>query len=289
MGRKYTKYILIAPAFLLLTGTALYPFVYALITSFRYWRLSKSPKPGPFIGFENYLRAFEDANFWNSVVVTVEFTILSVSLSLLVGIGIALLLRKSTLVNSLLKSLLIFPYAMSPALKGFSWRFMLNPHYGIIDKIIDTVCPPLANVVWLGEPATAMFWLAITEVWGWAPFIALVFIGALDSMDQRVFEAARVDGATPRQVFWLITLPMLRPILVMITLLRTIFSVKMFDQVVTLTGGGPGRATETMNYYIYRQGFTFYDMGYASALAYMLIVALFLFAFFYVVAVMKGD
>ncbi|MCP4402073.1 MAG: sugar ABC transporter permease [bacterium] len=289
MGRKYTKYILIAPAFLLLTGTALYPFVYALMTSFRYWRLSKSPKPGPFIGFENYLRAFEDANFWNSVVVTVKFTILSVSLSLLVGIGIALLLRKSTLTNNLLKSLLIFPYAMSPALKGFSWRFMLNPHYGIIDKIIDTVCPPLANVVWLGEPATALFWLAITEVWGWAPFIALVFIGALDSMDQRVFEAARVDGATPRQVFWLITLPMLRPILVMITLLRTIFSVKMFDQVVTLTGGGPGRATETMNYYIYRQGFTFYDMGYASALAYMLIVALFLFAFFYVVAVMKGD
>ena len=289
MGRKYTKYILIAPAFLLLTGTALYPFVYALITSFRYWRLSKSPKPGPFIGFENYLRAFEDANFWNSVVVTVEFTILSVSLSLLVGIGIALLLRKSTLVNSLLKSLLIFPYAMSPALKGFSWRFMLNPHYGIIDKIIDTVCPPLANVVWLGEPATALFWLAITEVWGWAPFNALVFIGALDSMDQQVFEAARVDGATPRQVFWLITLPMLKPILVMITLLRMIFSVKMFDQVVTLTGGGPGRATETMNYYIYRQGFTFYDMGYASALAYMLIVALFLFAFFYVVAVMKGD
>ncbi len=289
MGRKYTKYVLIAPAFLLLVGTALYPFIYALITSFRYWKLSKSPKPGPFIGFENYLRAFQDSNFWNSVIVTVEFTILSVSLSLLIGIAIALLLKKTSVTNSILKSLLIFPYAMSPALKGFSWRFMLNPHYGVIDKIIDTVCPPLADVVWLGEPATALFWLAITEVWGWAPFIALVFIGALDSMSPEVFEAARVDGATHWQVFRLVTLPMLKPIIIMVTLLRAIFSVKMFDQVVTLTGGGPGRATETMNYYIYRQGFNFYDMGYASALAYMLISALFIFAFLYVVAVMKEE
>lgn len=286
---SYTKYILITPAFLLLTGTAMYPFLYALITSFRNWRLSKSPVPGPFIGFENYIRAFRDANFWNSVFVTIEFTLLSVTLSIVIGIAIAMLLRKPTFLNGILKSLLIFPYAMSPALKGFSWRFMLNPHFGVIDKIIDTVCPPLANVVWLAEPAPALFWLAITEVWGWAPFIALVFIGALDSMDPQVFEAARVDGATRWQVFHLVTIPMLKPIIIMVTLLRTIFSVKMFDQVVTLTGGGPGRATETMNYYIYRQGFHFYDMGYASALAYLLISSLFIFAFLYVVAVMKGG
>ena len=286
---SYIKYLMIAPAFLVLAGTTLYPFIYAFFLSFRSWKLSRSPVPGPWVGFENYLRAFHDVHFWNSVVVTIKFTIVSVVLSIVIGLIIALLLQKSTRLNTVLRTLLIFPFAISPALKGFTWRFMLNPYFGILDAVIDFIFPPLKDVVWLGGAGTALFWLAVTEVWGWAPFIALVFIGALDSMSQDPFDAAKVDGASTLKTFWYVTLPMLRPIIVMITLLKTIFSIKVFDQVVTLTGGGPGDATETINYYVYKTGFKFFDMGYASAIAYLMVVVLFFLALLYLKTVMKEE
>lgn len=286
---SYIKYLMIAPAFLVLAGTTLYPFIYAFFLSFRSWKLSRSPVPGPWVGFENYLRAFDDVHFWNSVIVTFKFTIVSVVLSIVIGLIIALLLQKSTRLNTVLRTLLIFPFAISPALKGFTWRFMLNPYFGILDAAIDVIFPPLKDVVWLGGAGTALFWLAVTEVWGWAPFIALVFIGALDSMSQDPFDAAKVDGASTLKTFWYVTLPMLRPIIVMITLLKTIFSIKVFDQVVTLTGGGPGDATETINYYVYKTGFKFFDMGYASAIAYLMVVVLFFLALLYLKTVMKEE
>ena len=159
---------------------------------------------------------------------------------------------------------------------------MLNPDYGILDAILDFCLPFMSDVVWLGEPYWAVFWLAMTEIWGWAPYIALVFIGALGALPKETQNAAKVDGANTFQVFWYITLPQLMPIIIMVGLLKTIFSVKMFDQVVTLTGGGPGRATETLNYYVYINGFRFIDMGYAAALAYILILGMLVFAILYV-------
>jgi len=286
---KYVKWVLLTPALLILAGTTLYPFIYSFITSFRVWKLTRSPAPGGFVGFDNYIRAFTDAAFWNSVWVTIVFTVISVVLSMVIGLAIAIILERATKLNIFVKSLLIFPFAMAPALKGYSFRFMLNPDYGIIDAIIDTVFPFMSDIVWLGEPYWAVFWLAMTEIWGWAPYIALVFIGALGALPRETINAARVDGASTFQVFWYITLPQLKPIIIMVGLLKTIFSVKMFDQVVTLTGGGPGRSTETLNYYVYNHGFNFYDMGYASALAYVLVSTMFIFAFLYVRFLMKGE
>ncbi len=286
---KYVKWVLLTPALLILAGTTLYPFIYSFITSFRFWKLTKSSSPGGFVGFDNYIRAFSDANFWNSVWVTIVFTVISVVLSMVIGLAIAIILERATKLNIFMKSLLIFPFAMAPALKGYSWRFMLNPDYGIIDAFIDAVFPFMTDVVWLGEPYWAIFWLAMTEIWGWAPYIALVFIGALGALPRETLNAARVDGASTFQVFWYITLPQLKPIIIMVALLKTIFSVKMFDQAVTLTGGGPGRSTETLNYYVYNQGFKFYDMGYAAALAYILVTTMFIFAMVYVRFLMKGE
>lgn len=286
---RWVRNLLLGPALLVLAVTVLYPFASAFLLSFRDWQLNKSPQPTAFVGLDNYTRAFGDPHFINSVVVTIQYTIISVVLSMVVGLGIALLLYRPGWINLILKSFLIFPFAMSPALKGFSWRFMLNPQYGIISELIGRIYPPAAGFVWLGQPFWAMFWLAITEVWGWAPYIALVFIGALGTLPQDAFDAAKVDGASTIQTFWHVTIPMLKPIMVMMILLKTIFSVKQFDAVVTLTGGGPGRATETMNYYVYKTGFSFFDMGYASALAYLLVVAMFIFAFFYVRSLLHRE
>ena len=289
MHRKHIKTILLAPGLTILAITTLYPFFNALVTSFRVWHLDKTLTPGKFVGFENYARVFQDANFGNSVMVTLIYTVVSVALSIVVAMMIALLMHRKGLFSTFFKIFLILPYAMAPALKGFSWRFMLNPYYGIIDALLDTVFPFLKEVVWLGDPGWALFWLAITEVWGWAPYIGLVFIGALDSLPSQVFDVAKVDGANTIQTFFFITLPMMKPIIVMVTLLKIIFSVRQFDAVVTMTGGGPGRSTETVNYFIYKTGFRFFDMGYASAMAYLLVAGLFIFAFLYVKNVIRTN
>jgi multiple sugar transport system permease protein len=282
MRSKYTKFVLLAPAILALLATTTYPILFALVTSFRDWRLSRGPKPGAWVGFDNYARTLTDEGFRNSMMVTLIFAVLSVALSLVLGLAIALLLNKKGWRYTAVKSLLLFPFAVSPALKGFSWRFMLDPGYGIYTFLIGAVIPPLKDFVWLSTPADALFWIAMSEVWGWAPLMALMFIGALGAISPEIYEAAKLDGAGRWNTFRRITLPLLAPVLLIVTLLRAISSLKMFDQVVTLTGGGPGRSTQTLNFYIYQIGFRNLDMGYASALAVVLVVALSLFAFGYV-------
>lgn len=289
MRTKSMRLALLAPALIVITVTTVYPLIVAFITSFRRWRLTQSMSPGKFVGFENYSRIFSDAGFHNSIIVTINFVIISVGLSILIGLAMALLLQGPGKGNTVIKSILIFPFAMAPALKGYSWAFMLNPEYGIYDYLLDLVFPPMANVVWLGHAFWALVMIAMSEVWGWAPIIALMFIGALGSIPTDVFEAARVDGASNFQIFWRITLPLLSPVILIVTLLKTIFSLKMFDQVVTMTGGGPGRATQTLNYYVYHTAFRTLDMGYASALAYVLVFALAILAFLYVRALLGGT
>lgn len=286
MRTKSMRLTLLAPALIVITATTVYPLIVAFITSFRRWRLTQSMTPGKFIGFDNYSRIFSDAGFHNSIIVTINFVIISVGLSILIGLAMALLLQGPGKANTVIKSILIFPFAMAPALKGYSWRFMLNPEYGIYDYLLDLAFPPMADVVWLGHSFWALVMIAMSEVWGWAPIIALMFIGALGSIPTDIFEAARVDGASNLQIFWRITLPLLSPVILIVTLLKTIFSLKMFDQVVTMTGGGPGRATQTLNYYVYHTAFRTLDMGYASALAYVLVFALAILAFLYVRALL---
>lgn len=282
MRSRYTKFVLLTPALLVLLLTTTYPLLNALITSFRDWRLNRGPLPRGWVGFDNYVRAFADDGFVNSVVVTLIFTALSVTLSLLLGMAIALMLNKRGWRYMALKSTLFFPFAISPALKGFSWKFMLNPDYGIYTYMIGALIPPLKNFTWLSTTADALFWIAISEVWGWAPLMALMFIGALGAISPEIHEAANLDGAGRLSAFLHITLPLMGPVILIVTLLRVISSLKMFDQVVTLTGGGPGRSTQTLNYYIYQVGFRNLDMGYASALAVLLVLALSFFAFVYV-------
>lgn len=282
MRSRWAKYWYLGPAVAVILATVTYPLLSALFTSFREWQLNESPTPGAFVGLENYRRVLEDGAFWNSAGVTALYSVVSVSLTMVIALGIALVLQGPGRLKAVAKTVLILPYAVAPALKGFSWRFMLNENYGVYDTIVDAALPFGQNIVWLGEPFWALLSIALSEVWGWSPLIALMFIGALGSIDPEVNEAARVDGANSLQLFFRITLPLLAPVLLVAMLLKTIFSLKLIDQVVTMTGGGPGDATETLNYFIYRQGFGFLDMGYASALAWVSVLGIAVFTVLYV-------
>lgn len=279
---RYVKFLLLAPALLLIFGTSIYPLVNSFIISFEQWRLTRSPTPTAFVGLDNYLTAFRDENFQQSIFITLEYTVISVGMTLVIGLAMAMILQKRTRLNNVVRMLLIFPYAVSPALKGISFKFYISPDFGVIQALIAMVLPWLKDVVWLTDPFWSLFWIAVTEVWGWAPLYALMFIGALGSISPEIFEAAKVDGAQNWHMFWKITLPLLKPVLIIATLLKTISSLRMFDQVVMMTGGGPGRSTQTLNYYVYLTAFRNLDMGYSAALGFILLIALGVFAYFYV-------
>lgn len=282
------KWLILSPALFILAAMTIYPILNVFFISFQDWVLLKTPAPTGWNAGANYIRTFTDPSFWNSVFVTFIFTLVSVSLSIIIAVAIALQLYPKGIFRTILKACLIFPYAISPALKGYTWKFMLNPHYGIIDKIVGWLIPPMKDVVFLGTGPGALFWLAYTEIWGWAPFLALVFIGALDMIHPDVFAAARIDGASKLQMLRYIKIPLILPVLLMVTLLKTIFSVKIFDQVMTMTNGGPGQSTETINFLIYKNGFKFFEMGYASAQSVLLILFLVIFAAFYIKLVIGG-
>jgi len=170
---------------------------------------------------------------------------------------------------------LILPFAMSPALIGVSWRFMFQPDFGLFKAFFDVLFPPLANVDWLGDPILAMIALVGSDVWHFTPFLTLVFIGGLAAVPKDAQEAATIDGATSWMVFRDVTLPSILPVLAVGIVLKSIFSLKMFDQVYMLTNGGPAYATQTLAHYIYFNGFKYYDMGYASAVSYLLVIPMF--------------
>ena len=324
--KRWVPWVLVGPALIVVFATTIYPLLAAFYYSFQKYDLRKPPQfavqlaseaGDPLISVDwsllslnNYARAFSDARFINSLNVTFWFTVISVVLSVVIGLLIAVVVQKSGLLQTLTKILLIFPFAVSPALKGYSWRYMLHEEYGIYDLLIDVlivkpinlvielinilpfidITPVSESIVWLADKFWALFMLAMSETWGWAPLIALMFVGALGSIDTQIFEAARIDGANNWQIFWRVTLPLLRPVILIVTMLKTIFSLKMFDQVVTMTGGGPVRATQTINYYIHQVGFVRnLDIGYASALSYILVVILSVFAVLYVSKVLNRN
>ncbi len=278
----FAKVAMLAPALVIVFATTVYPMANAFWLSFQQWQLTKSKTPIGFVWFDNYIQAFGDRFFINSVVVTIEYTLLSVALTLVLGLGMAVSLQKRSFLNTVIRTFLIFPFAVSPALKGYSFRFMLQPDYGVIQLTLGSWFPFLKDMVWLSDPWWAMFWISISEVWGWAPLYALMFIGAMGSIPTDIFDAAKVDGASNWKMFWGVTLPMIQPVIIIATLLKIIGSLRIFDQVVTMTGGGPGRATQSINYYIYQTGFKFTNMGYSSALAYLFLVVLAVLSYMYI-------
>ncbi|MFY2826724.1 MULTISPECIES: carbohydrate ABC transporter permease [Rhodobacterales] len=282
MQDRSLSYLLLVPAFLIVLATTLYPLAYSLVTAFREWDLTKQRRPGDFVGLENFGHAFTEPGFQNSLWVTTIFVLTSVALTLVIAMSLALLLRRKGKMHTFTRVILILPFAMSPALIGVSYRFMFNPEFGVIAKGLGAVFPALDGTPWLASPDLAMAILVLTDVWHWAPYMTFMCLGGLASVPRETEEAARIDGASTLRIIFGIVLPQMRGVLLVVAVLKTIFALKMFDQVVTLTGGGPGTSTETLAFFIFNVGFKWYDMGYASALAWILTAIMMLISIWYV-------
>lgn len=288
MRDRWLKYILILPAALLVVGTAIWPLAVSLTTSFRDWRLTRSLTPGEFVGFEHYIVALtDDPDFANALSVTAAFVGIDVTITVLSSLGLALLLRRAGMLQSVTRAVLILPFAVSPALVGISFRFMFNAEMGVFTWLAGTLVPWLRGFVWLADPWASLLVLVFSDVWRWVPYMTLVVLGGLSALPREPEEAARIDGATEWQVLRDVTLPALLPVLAVVAVLKTVFALKMFDQVVTLTGGGPGNSTVTLAYLVYNLAFRWFNMGYASAVAWILTAMLVVLAVFYMRLVLR--
>lgn len=279
---------LLSPALAFVLAMAVFPLGYSFVLSLRDWKLARSDTPGDWVGLGNYITLLtDDPEFLESVGVTLVFVGWDVAVTLLLALGAALLLKRQGRLTSLGRVLLILPFVMSPAVIGISFRFFFNAEYGIAQHLFGLVIPALQGRVWLSDSTLAMVAVVAADVWHWAPYMTLVILGGLASVPPETQEAARVDGAGPIRVFWDVTLPQLMPVLAIVVILKSVFALKAFDSIFTLTNGGPGTSTQTLAYYVYNSAFGYYDMGYAAAAAYLLTATLLCIAMFYLRLVLK--
>jgi len=265
-----------APALLFMLCFAFYPLGYSLYISFFNYSLTDPTQAQKFTGLANYLKAFADPAFRIAALNSVLFVTLAVGIQTVLGLAIAVLLNRDRPGAPLVRTLLLAPLTLTPIVVALVWRALYNADYRVVSYYLKELGVHIGRGP-IGEPSTALLALVIVDVWQWTPLVALMLLAGLRSQSADLFEAAQIDGASGWQQFWCVALPLLRPILIVALLIRTMDVFKLFDSVFVVTGGGPGYATEVMNHYIFKTGLTFFDMGYAAAMSNLLLVLIGLF------------
>jgi multiple sugar transport system permease protein len=259
---------LIAPALVLLLVTTTAPLVYLLWTSLHRLDLGM-PWLSGFAGLGNYAKMGSDPRFWNSLGLTAIYTTSTVVLQVVLGLGVALLVMQIPKGQGALRVAAILPIVLAPVVVGLFWRtLVLSPDVGLVDLVTRTL--GLGSHNWLGDPQLALISVIAIHTWQWTPFAFLVLLASLATLPPDIYEAARLDRAGAWQRFRHITLPLLRPAIVVVIILRMMTALSAFAAIFAATGGGPGSATEILNLYAYRTSFSELNLGYGASLAVVL-------------------
>jgi multiple sugar transport system permease protein len=252
----------------------LYPIYKGFIISLHKWAIGIEPE---FVGLKNYTVMFKDRHFWEALWHTVYFVILSTPSLVIVGLVLALIINAGLKGTTFLRSAFFLPYILSISVISSIWVFVLQPYTGLMNSILHKL-GVVQEVFWLSDANLAWFSILIATVWWTVGFNMILFLAGLQEIPDDLYEAARIDGASSRASFWHITLPSLRGVILLIVVLQTIASFKLFGQPWLMTRGGPGTATRPLVQYIYETGFRANDMGLASAMSYVLFLVMILFA-----------
>jgi len=250
-----------APALVFTIGMIAFPFCYTIWLSFQAFSATGTTH---FAGFENYRHMVGDGQFWHGLYVTFVLYFLSLALQLVLGTYLALLLFRSKRLPGIIRSLFISPFMMPPVVAGMMWLVILDPSLGIANFILTSLGLPPSE--WLASPTWVIPTVALIDTWQWAPYVALIVLGGLQSLPPSVYEAAEIDGASRTKTLYRITLPLLLPTIMTATILRSVDLLRFFDIIYITTQGGPANASNTLNIYGFRVGFEFFQFGYASAL-----------------------
>lgn len=275
---RHIGLICVLPAAVLLLLITLIPFAYLIYNSLTSYNLQRAYLGKHFIGFDNYVKMFQDSLFWQSLRVTVSLAIMLVGVQLVLGMLLALLFQRQFTGTRFLRSLLLLPLIMTPVVVGLTWRMLYNSDLGMINYVLQSLHLP--TPIWLASTRWAPVSIVITDTWTAVPFVTLMFVAGLQAVPMEPKEAALVDGASKSRVFFDIILPQLRPLIVLAFIFRATDALRMFDLIYVMTSGGPANATQTLNMYAFKVGFQFLDIGYGSALAVSLMLICMVISFF---------
>jgi multiple sugar transport system permease protein len=267
---KLIPYLLFLPAALLLIVILIYPLLQTLYMSFWRWP-ALDPSRVNFVGFDNYVRLFtRDERFLTSLAFTLKFTVATIGLEFLLGLAGALVLERIRVWRGVVSTIVILPYLVAPIAVGLTWRLIWARDFGLANYLLSLVS--IGPINWLADGGAAFWATVITEVWRSTPFVTLILLAGLTTIPNELFDASRVDGASPWQVFRNIKLPLLAPSIAVALIFQTIFKLRLFDLVFTLTGGGPGNDTTPLGLLIQRTYFRSFEAGYSSAISVVLLI-----------------
>lgn len=268
--QKLTPIGFMSPVLLIFSLFLFFPVLFAFYMSFHQWGMIGTPE---FVGFHNYVRLFQDPLFWTSIKNTLIFS-LSVPLKVAIALFIAVFLNQKIRGLGFYRAAFFFPVVLSMVVVGLVWQWMFSPSYGFINYLLEKLGLPLQNM--LIDSDQAMIVLIIVSIWKGLGSNLLLFLAGLQAIPSSVYEAAEIDGANSWQKFWHITVQLLKPTTLFVLIITLIGSFKIFDLAYVITGGGPGTSTMVLVHYIYQEAFQRFDMGYASAAAYVFFIILFI-------------
>jgi len=255
-------YLLSLPALIVTIGI-LIPFVTAVSYSLQRYNLAM-PMTRGFVWFDHYVGFFGDAAFWNTVKVSLLYTLFTVGLELVLGLGIATLLQRPTKLNNAMSIALMLPLMIAPAIASLMWKLMTNPNFGVLSYLVGLV--GLTDFKWASAPSTAMLTVVLVDIWVYTPFIMILLLAGLRGLPRQPFEAAELDGVPWTFVFFRITLPMLLPYIITAALFRMLDSIQQFDIIYAMTQGGPGDSLMVFQVQAYLEFFTYTNVGRSAAL-----------------------
>lgn len=289
LERRYARLglLLIAPTIVVFCAVIVYPLLAAIYLSL--FQLYTPTLEGSFVGISNYRDLLARGEFWISLRNTLVWTVGTLSLQIVLGIGMALMLHQAVWFRSLARSLILFPYFVSTVVAVLVWRWLFNDLYGILNHMLIGSGVVDMPVDYLGSMPNAMISMILVGAWKYFPFVVIAVLARLQTIPDSLYEAARIDGAGPIARFFDVTLPQLRDVLVVIILLRAIWDFKEFDLIFLLTGGGPVISTQTLPLLVYKEAFALNQMGMAAAYAVVMMAIMLVFMVVYIRRTREKD
>jgi len=282
---RWHGYLFLAPAIILVLLLIAVPLGRALWTSLYRTRGLRFD----FVGLDNYAYLLTHSQFWDSLRISVTFTVISVSLHMILGLGLALMLNRIIHFRTLFRVGFLAPWIVAPSIGAIIWVWLLEPQFGVVNYMLTSIGLIDGYVAWLGSTRPAFWAIVIVDVWRSTPFVMLLILAGLQGIPKDQYEAAQIDGATAWQQFRFVTLPNLRYLLIVASTLDIIYTIRHFDIIAVMTGGGPIGATEVLPVLIYNTAFTENNFGRASAVGILLLGIILIFSMFYMRALKLGK
>ncbi|MGG4034236.1 sugar ABC transporter permease [Paenibacillus cisolokensis] len=274
--------MLITPSVIFLLLFTLYPIARVFWMSLHQISVTQPWLGTPFVGLDNYKEVFQDTRFWHSTWFTLAFALITVVFEIVIGLFLAIIANKTFPFRGLVRAAILFPWVLPTVTNALTWRWMFNSDYGLFNGMLMEFGWIDKPINWLGDSNLAFVAVCTVAIWKTSSFMAIIILGGLQSIPNDIYEAANIDGANRLQSFFLLTLPLLRNVIMVALVLRTMHALQAFDLMFGLTQGGPGNTTESLPMYIHNIAFIDMEWGYGSALGVILFILIFAISAIYV-------